>query len=174
MEISYKKCTKCGETKELNSENFYSSKQTKSGYKCYCKDCINKQNKEYDNLNKDKLKNRILKSRNRCKESKARHVNSSELWRKNNKEIYKNGILKRKYGITFIEFKEMFELQESKCKICSKELELLAKTTHVDHCHSSGKVRGILCNSCNVTLGHVKDNILILENAIKYLKDNQI
>ena len=174
MKTIYKKCPKCNEEKELNSINFYKSKQTKSGYKCYCKTCTNVDNKKYDELNPKQMINRVMKSRNRCDESKARHVDASSLWRKNNKEIYKNGILKRKYGITFIEFKEMFELQESKCKICSKELELLAKTTHVDHCHTSNKVRGILCSSCNVTLGHVKDNIVILENAIEYLKNNKI
>ena len=166
-------CPKCGESKELNSENFYNSKQTKSGYRTYCKLCVNTDNKTYNELNPKQLINRVMKSRNRCDESKEKHVNSSALWRKNNKETYKNSILKRKYGITFTEFKEMFEIQESKCKICQKELELLDKNTHVDHCHFSGKVRGILCSRCNLTLGQIKDSIVILENAIKYLKSNQ-
>lgn len=168
-----KNCPKCGGNKELNSENFYKSKQTKSGFKCYCKDCVNKQNKEYDSLNKDKLKTRVLKSRNRSNESKQKHVSRTTIWIENNKETYKNGILKRKYGITFTEFKEMFEIQKSKCRICHKELELLDKNTHVDHCHFSGKVRGILCSKCNLTLGYVKDSIVILQSAIKYLKNNQ-
>ena len=174
MKTISKTCPKCKENKELNSDNFYSSKQTKSGYKCYCKVCIDLQNKSYDSLNKDKLHARILKSRNRNVDSKAKHVKSSALWRENNKEIYKNGILKRKYGITFSEFKEKFELQEGKCKICLKKLELLDKNTHVDHCHKTNKVRGILCNSCNVALGHVKDDITILKNAILYLETNEI
>lgn len=174
MKTMYKKCPKCSEEKELTSKNFYKSKQTKSGYRPYCKLCVNTDNRNYDKLNPKQMINRVMKSRNRCDESKARHVNASSLWRKNNKEIYKNGVLKRKYGITFIEFKEMFYLQESKCKICFKELELLDKSTHVDHCHTTNKVRGILCSSCNVTLGHVKDNIAVLESAIQYLKSNQI
>ena len=173
MKTMYKKCPKCNEEKELNFKNFYKSKQTKSGYKPYCKLCVNTDNKNYDKLNHKQLIDRVMKSRNRCNESKARHVKASSLWRENNKEIYKNNVLKKKYGITFIEFKEMFELQESKCKICYKELELLAKNTHVDHCHTTNKVRGILCGNCNTALGHVKDNIAVLESAIKYLKNNK-
>jgi hypothetical protein len=172
QEMAYKKCPKCNETKELTSDNFYNSNQTKSGFKVYCKPCVNRDNYSYDKKNPDQLIKRVLKSRNRCKESKARHVTAAAEWRNANRETYKNGVLKRKYGITFLEFEEMFNSQEGKCKICYTELELLSKITHVDHCHTSNKVRGILCGSCNVALGHMKDSIAALESAIVYLKNN--
>ena len=65
--------------------------------------------------------------------------------------------------------------QNNKCAICN-EMETW-KNKHgdirplaIDHDHSTGKVRGLLCTSCNALLGHAKDKISVLENAIKYLK----
>ena len=51
------------------------------------------------------------------------------------------------------------------CPTCNK-----IKPLAVDHCHTTGGFRGLLCNSCNSVLGHAKDNIKTLENLIKYLK----
>ena len=66
-------------------------------------------------------------------------------------------------------FREMIEKQSNKCAICC-EYPKPGKKLVVDHSHSSGKIRGLLCNNCNNGLGHMKDNIEILEKAIKYLK----
>lgn len=49
----------------------------------------------------------------------------------------------------------------------------LGKNLDVDHCHDSGKVRGVLCNPCNVILGHARDRPDLLESAAKYLRDNK-
>ena len=165
-------CPKCKVKKELSEDNFYKSNQTKSGFKCYCKICVNKQNKEYDNLNKDKLKNRILKSRNRNEESKKRHYIATTKHRNNNIESTKSRIMQRKYNIDLDYYNNMFQKQNGCCEICSKELVYLGKATHIDHCHSSNKVRGLLCNSCNLALGHFKDNVKALAKAIEYLNKN--
>jgi len=63
----------------------------------------------------------------------------------------------------------MFKLQNNSCKICLSELNLDSKDAHIDHCHTTNKVRGILCRNCNLALGLMKDNVISLENAIKYL-----
>jgi len=62
----------------------------------------------------------------------------------------------------------------NKCMICYQEASGFGngKVLHIDHCHNSGKIRGLLCGSCNTGLGHFKDDINMLENAIKYLKEN--
>ena len=72
------------------------------------------------------------------------------------------------YGITREEHDQMREGQSDKCAICK---EAFTKAPHVDHCHAEGHVRGLLCNSCNVGLGHFRDNPTILQQAINYLNN---
>ena len=79
--------------------------------------------------------------------------------------------LKYKYGITEAQYDEMLRLQDNKCAIC-KSSETKDKKRHrlmVDHCHSTGIVRGLLCSSCNKGLGLFNDAPNIMQSAIKYL-----
>ena len=72
------------------------------------------------------------------------------------------------------EFQERLVSQHGKCKICTRELQLIAlsgDSVVVDHCHVTGKVRGLLCNECNRGLGYFKDNIMSLTKAIEYLTE---
>jgi len=84
------------------------------------------------------------------------------------KKVARNNSLKRKYGITHDAYNMLYERQEGKCAICGNPENLL----HVDHNHTTGKVRGLLCNNCNGGIGFLNDDIKILEQAIKYLKTN--
>jgi hypothetical protein len=61
--------------------------------------------------------------------------------------------LRKKYGITSAQWAEIFIAQGSKCKICSHSAPRNKRGWHLDHCHKSGKVRGILCHVCNTKLG---------------------
>lgn len=74
------------------------------------------------------------------------------------------------YGISHDQFKILIDI--NKCEICNKEL-LEVSEKFIDHCHVTNKVRGVLCSQCNSILGFSKDNILILENAIKYLQKSK-
>lgn len=86
---------------------------------------------------------------------------------KSKSHIYhKNTYRYAKYGITKEQFNELFKNQEGKCPICRTELK---KEIHIDHDHTTGQVRGILCGKCNKGLGQFNDNIKSLTNAIKYL-----
>jgi hypothetical protein len=71
----------------------------------------------------------------------------------------------RRYKITLETRMDMETKQQGKCLICKKQGKLV-----VDHCHSTQKVRGLLCNNCNVGLGAFKDNCEFLNEAITYLK----
>lgn len=73
--------------------------------------------------------------------------------------------LKREYGISISERDDMVNSQDRKCKICFLERKL-----YVDHCHSTGKVRGMLCGTCNSGIGFFKDSPDMLESAIRYLR----
>lgn len=85
--------------------------------------------------------------------------------------------LRRRYGVTLEQFEFLLDTQENSCAICGMEFNAeLSYRGHdgkpvVDHCHDTGNVRGILCNSCNLIIGHAKDDIGRLEQAIVYLKD---
>jgi Recombination endonuclease VII len=73
--------------------------------------------------------------------------------------------LKKKYGITEAEHQQMLRNQNSLCAICKREVKLC-----VDHNHKTGKVRGLLCNSCNLIVGVLQDNPTIIRNMITYLE----
>lgn len=73
------------------------------------------------------------------------------------------------YGITMEQKKQMIIAQDNRCAICKTEFQL-SKPTHVDHDHFSNKVRGILCNCCNVSIGYMKENPLLFEKAADYLR----
>ena len=95
----------------------------------------------------------------------------------------RNKFLKRCYGLTLLEYKSLFDSQEGLCKCCKTTLDITAvqvpkygkrsgREPVVDHCHSTGLVRGILCFSCNITLGHAKDNTETLKAMIRYLEES--
>lgn len=78
--------------------------------------------------------------------------------------------LKRAYGISYQEYLHMLEAQQNACAICGIEKENVSRAFAVDHCHDTGKVRGLLCNNCNTGIGNLRDDIGLLERAIVYLK----
>ena len=81
--------------------------------------------------------------------------------------------LKRKYGISIDEYNIFLERQDNKCSMCECEFsDSLKRRLCVDHCHKTGKIRGLLCFNCNTVLGKVNDDVHILLNAVNYLKGN--
>ena len=145
-----KHCLKCDTIK--NKAEFYIHK--KNGLSAYCKTCSKKQVKEYRENNPEKIK-----------ELKEKYKETRKEIRKPSERKYH---LKTKYGITDLEYKEMYDKQNGNCLLCNKNVEY--KKLHIDHCHKSGRIRGLLCSNCNLALGNFKDNIEVLKKAIEYLK----
>ena len=113
---------------------------------------------------------------------KAAHEKNPEIARRRNakkRAIYQTPEFKKKhrrhhymkrYGITPEIYDEMLNQQKGVCAICGNgKKHKRQKYLHVDHNHKTGKVRGLLCIRCNTILGNSKDDVNILENAIKYL-----
>ena len=73
------------------------------------------------------------------------------------------------YGITEEQYQEMIVRQGNRCAICHKTAEENKQALAIDHCHDTGKVRGLLCMQCNLGIGYLNDNINLLADAIKYL-----
>ncbi len=79
----------------------------------------------------------------------------------------------RRYGLTRPEYVSMWQDQDGKCKICSRALNhntYSDESPQVDHCHTTGKVRGILCRGCNRGLGGFRDSAETMLAAIEYIK----
>ena len=76
--------------------------------------------------------------------------------------------LQAAYGIGIDEYEAMLESQDGTCAICDG-VNASGHALHVDHCHDSGRVRGLLCTGCNTLLGAAKDSAETLNRAIKYI-----
>lgn len=98
-------------------------------------------------------------------------------WRKKaraaNPEYYMDFDLRRNYGVTLEWYRETLSKQNNVCAICKQPEKAVIKgkviSMPVDHCHKTGKARGLLCTKCNRGLGLFDDNPENLQNAIKYL-----
>lgn len=89
---------------------------------------------------------------------------------RNSKRNRRKDRLSQKYGMSEKDYDLQNEMQDSRCAICKKKYNKL----HVDHCHISGLLRGLLCSNCNTGLGQFADNIDFLQNAIDYLINNGV
>jgi hypothetical protein len=81
--------------------------------------------------------------------------------------------LKNSYEIGLDEFNDMAAKQNGLCACCHMKPQLLkrkAAVLHMDHCHISGKIRGLLCHQCNVIIGLANDNPATLRSLAKYLE----
>ncbi len=139
-------CNICNQTKPLSE--FYQTIRNGEpyGYHGKCKSCyVKKQQEKYDPI-------------------KKRDEN-----------------LKRVYGIGIQEYNTLLEQQNHRCAICESIDPKGRKSGrgggvdvfYVDHDHKTGKVRGLLCNICNRTMGYIGENSGVLEEMIKYLQKHQ-
>lgn len=134
-------CRVCKQTKEIQEYGFH--KRNKK-YKTQCKECARKESALYRQKNREKY----LKTQSSTQ-------------------------LKQRYGITLSEYEEKVKNQQNKCAICKTENPSYGhvKRFSVDHCHATGRVRGLLCTRCNKGIGFFKDDINLLSQAIQYLRE---
>ncbi len=103
---------------------------------------------------------------------------SNFYWRSDNNsfrteciECTQERALINKLGVDFKRYHQMVKSQDHRCAICDSKLESSRYSKFaVDHCHKTGKVRGLLCTQCNTALGLMKDSVHRLESAIRYLQ----
>lgn len=114
-----------------------------------------------------KLSNSKDGYRNLCKVCHSKNMTSySKIHPEKAKAVY----LKSKYNLTLEEYNTILKKQNNSCSICKIDFKTIKlKHIHIDHCHITGKVRGILCHSCNTALGLIKDNKETLLQMVKYL-----
>lgn len=82
----------------------------------------------------------------------------------------RNTAYKKLYGITIQQYEELFTEQKGKCAICYSDVnDKIRSTLSVDHDHTTGRIRGLLCSKCNAGLGMFKDSPVLLQKAAEYL-----
>ncbi len=127
--------------KEKSTTSFPKRKKNKDGLYSWCKVCTNKIVKEHRKSNPEKV-----------------HVTDRRAW------------LKKTYNITPKEYDKIFESQGGRCAICRKE-ESLGKRLAVDHNHTTGEIRGLLCFRCNTKLAHIEDIEFVIKAKV-YLNEH--
>lgn len=158
-----KNCTKCQEVKRWG--DFGRMAASPDGFQYHCRDC---QKKRWDGLPAEKRRGYYATHDARYKEARreaarARVAADPGLIRRRN--------LLYEYGITSEDFDRMLAEQGGGCAICGATEHRNGRRLHVDHCHSTGKVRGILCEGCNKGLGHFADNVDRMIKATNYLTE---
>jgi hypothetical protein len=152
-------CSKCGFLLPLS--RFGKRSGRPDGLSVQCKRCRNESSKNSRQrlIAKDPKRREI--ERKRCKQ----HYNT-----KKGKDNARQRHLKNSYGITTDEYNLLFNKQSGKCAICDRHQSELKQSLCVDHNHKTGKVRGLLCDSCNKGIGCFQDNVDLLSNRIQYIK----
>lgn len=97
-------------------------------------------------------------------ENREKRLATQQRYRDRHRRAIQDKDLRKRYGITLEQYEAMFEAQRGRCAICQRDKKL-----HVDHCHATGKVRGLLCSQCNKGLGHFEDSLARLRAAEVYL-----
>jgi hypothetical protein len=157
-----KRCKICGETKPL--EDFYKAAGAADGHRGECKVCNLARKKQWYSDNRDAV---IAKVKKWQHDNRDLHNAYQREYRSARKEQFREGHLRRTFGITQAYYDALLERQGGGCAICGKPPGKIA--LHVDHDHETGEIRGLLCVGCNNALGQFHDDPALLDRAIDYV-----
>ena len=156
-----KTCTKCGVSQPKS--NFPKNSRAADGHAWKCKRC-------------DSLRLKAEYHSNPIR--RQQRLDAAKKWKESHLERYKyiqrNVQLRRKYGITALEYDQLRKAQNGCCMLCGKVCGPTFQDMRVDHNHVTGKVRALLCPACNTGLGQFGDSVFMLEKAITYLKAYEV
>ena len=178
-----KNCSKCRTEKDLGEFAVYNGKPWS-----WCKPCQRVSSKNYRKAHPES--DRETARRYREKNPSYAAANSKS-WRSENPEKYraqsrrsweKNKVkklaadrvryMREKYGITIEQYDSMYRAQNGACAVCDG-VNLSGRRLAVDHCHRTGKVRGLLCSMCNSAIGLAKERLDVLKKAVAYLEKHE-
>jgi hypothetical protein len=147
-----KACSRCKQ--ELSAGSFPKSSSAKDGLRHFCRECGAKSFKEWYAKNRGRNTERCGK------------------WRAGNPGAARAYLMKSEYGITLLHYLAAVHFQGYCCAICRCRVSIDpgAKQIAVDHCHRTGKVRGILCSDCNLSIGKFNDCAVTLQSAARYVR----
>lgn len=182
-------CSKCKKGKPTSE--FNKNKTMKDGYQNQCRDCQKNSDKSKGKLSKEQAEKFVDtlvkegkvftckccgKTKTADKFYHQRKRGSVKIVDSKCKECQKDYQRAKTFGVSVDDYSKMLSEQEGKCAICGINHEEYQKVSHrnkkfaVDHCHTTGKIRGLLCDKCNRGIGFLQDSEQNLINAIKYLR----
>lgn len=122
---------------------------------------------EYD---REYRKKNVEKIRKYQEDNKEQRSKFQSVWRKDNPEQVARTRILYNHGITLDEYDEMVLAQNNTCAICSNPPGGRWKKLYIDHCHQTGRIRGLLCHNCNLGLGNFRDSPKSLIKASEYIQ----
>jgi hypothetical protein len=157
-----KQCTNCKATKPL--AEFSNDKHRKDGLNLWCKSCQKAAASVYY------VKNKVKQRRREYYQENFEEISKKQ------KEI-RTRTRGWQFGLEPGAYEKLFTEQKGLCKICrkpeTKKNQWGNVSLSVDHDHDTGKVRGLLCNRCNLGLGYFQDDTEALTSAVSYLRDHR-
>lgn len=153
--MATKVCPGCKIEKDL--KEFYPARGKKRNHPGRCIECGKEYGKEWYRKNKAKNKRR------------------SDKWRSENRIEVRDKELRNKYGITLDDYNEMLKAQDGVCALCGKTEKVKSRAGKiralaVDHCHDTGRVRGLLCYRCNQLIAGIGDKLESAEKLVLYME----
>ena len=149
--MQMKICRKC--KKQKSTTDFYKRSASNDGLQNCCKSCSSAASK--------------IRYNDRSEEDKKIILESKRIWNKNNRKRLSEKELEWKYGLSSSEYQDLVKSQGGLCAICKTDTLKL----HVDHCHTTGKVRGLLCSGCNTAVGfyekRIRSSIDVFEDYLR-------
>lgn len=168
-----KACSKCKEVKPL--EEFYVDSRHKDGRKGSCKKCYSAQAKAGLTANPERQVAKRARGRQWHAANPERTSTNGQRWRaanpEHNKKKNRRWELHTKYGITPEQFDDLLAAQNGECACCyTSEPGGQWDTFCIDHDHTTGKIRGLLCHRCNLAIGMLGDSLEGVERAMEYMR----
>lgn len=164
MSSGVKTCRKCLLEKSLEGFRQHTGRE---GRRHTCRECEAVEARTWRAANPEKVKTATTKWNS---ENAAHLAAKKRAWCRQNPEKQDAYARKVHYGITDAEYQALLLTQKGLCAICGGPPTRKRRSLSVDHCHQTGKIRGLLCGPCNTGLGQFKDLPELLEKALQYLR----
>ncbi len=132
-----------------------------------CNKCKKRKRLSLFSLVRRRNRNGKLYRDGNCKRCKADWMKADRI---KNPDRYTDHDLRQLYGITVEQYAVLNAKQNGVCAICGKPEPRKKKRLHVDHCHRTGKIRGLLCGNCNTAIGKLGEDVNVLKAAIRYIE----
>lgn len=165
-----KACRICGTAKPLGE--FHRAAGMRDGHRNECRDCFRALSRDRYRRNRE----RYIAGVKRWQQENSDRLNEYRRARRQLPEVkrqQRSGYYLRTYGVSADDVDAMLEAQGGGCAICLRRPERQA-SLHLDHDHQTGWLRGVLCSTCNQALGHLRDDPVLIERAVVYLRQRGV